>query len=185
MLIREQGLDSPERLRVLTDKNINDICNVMRKPGTTNANRMPYIRQQVLVIVHENLKLAAFLFHHRWTCTLDWEGMGVHEDIVHLLAGQKRLEDDYKDPDVLPRINKSDMAGTKEAIEKYPRSCHGVLRAPLAYVIRKYVLVGTYGDDHYYATSDKERCYTYLQTRTNSFWKIMFTQLKSIQQSMR
>ena len=31
LLIREQGLHSPERLRVLTDKNVNDICNVMRK----------------------------------------------------------------------------------------------------------------------------------------------------------
>ena len=41
---------------------------------------------------------------------------GVQEDIVHLLAGQKRLKDDYKDPDVLPEINKSDMAGKIEAI---------------------------------------------------------------------
>ena len=36
--------------------------------------------------------------------------MRVHEDIVHLLAGQKKLEDEYKDPNVLPKINKSDMA---------------------------------------------------------------------------
>ena len=36
LLIREQGLDSPDRLRVLTDKNFDDICNVMRKPGGKN-----------------------------------------------------------------------------------------------------------------------------------------------------
>ena len=38
LLVREQGLDSPERLRVLTNKNVNDICNVVRKPGSKNAN---------------------------------------------------------------------------------------------------------------------------------------------------
>ena len=41
LLVREQGLDSPEMLRVITDKNVNDICNVMRKPGSKNANGMP------------------------------------------------------------------------------------------------------------------------------------------------
>ena len=48
--------------------------------------------QQVSVVAQENLKLAAFIFHHRWRFTFDWEVMGVHEDTVHLLAGQKRIE---------------------------------------------------------------------------------------------
>ena len=60
MLIIEQGLDSPERLRVLTDKNINDICNVVRKPSSKNAERTPNTGQQVSVISQENLEL----FHH-------------------------------------------------------------------------------------------------------------------------
>ena len=30
LLIIEEGLDSRERLKVLTDKNVDDICNVMR-----------------------------------------------------------------------------------------------------------------------------------------------------------
>ena len=113
LLIREQGLESSERLRVLTDKNVDDICNVVRKPCGKNANRDR--GQQVSVIAEENQKLAASLFHHRWRCTLDWEVMGVHEDTVHLQARQKKLEDDYKDPDVLPQINKLYMAGMMEA----------------------------------------------------------------------
>ena len=71
LLVREKGLVSPDRLRVLTDKNVDDICNVTRKPGSKNADGMPNRGQQVLVIAKENLKLAAFLFHHRWRCTLD------------------------------------------------------------------------------------------------------------------
>ena len=48
LLVREQGLDSPERLRVL--KNANDICNVTRKPGSKNADGTTNIGQQVSVI---------------------------------------------------------------------------------------------------------------------------------------
>ena len=70
LLIQEQGLDSPERLRVLTDKNVDGICYVMRKPGGKNDNRTSGRGQQVLVIVQENLKLAIFLFHHWWRYTL-------------------------------------------------------------------------------------------------------------------
>ena len=44
---------------------------------------------------------------------------------------------------MLPKVN---MAGMKEAIEEYLRSCHGVVRAPLASIIRKTILVETYGD---------------------------------------
>ena len=101
--------------------------------------------QQVSVIVQENLKLAAFLFHHSWRCIFDWEVMGVNEDTVHLPAGQKKLEDKYKDPDVLPKINKSDMAGKLEAIKAYLISHQGVMRAPLAHFIRKTILVQNYG----------------------------------------
>ena len=78
--------------------------------------------------------------------------MGACEDIVHLLAGQKRLEDDYKDPDMLPKVNTADMAGTMEAIKKYLRSHYGVIRVPVAYVIRKSIIVQTYGDYPTYAT---------------------------------
>ena len=43
----------------------------------------------------------------------------MHQDTVHLLAGQKKLKDEYKDHGMLPKINKSDMAGTMEAMEEY------------------------------------------------------------------
>ena len=57
--------------------------------------------------------------------------MRVHEDRVHLLERQKRLEDKYKDPDVLPNFHKTKMKITMKAIEEYLRSYHGVVRAPL------------------------------------------------------
>ena len=107
LLVREQGQDNPDRLRVCIDKNVHDICNVTRKPGSKNANGTPNGGQQVSVIAQENLKLTAFLFHHRWRFTFDWELTGVNKEAVLLLVDQKKLEGEYKDPDVLPKINKS------------------------------------------------------------------------------
>ena len=48
-----------------------------------------------------------------------------------LMTGQKEK---YKDPNTLPKINKSDMAGTMEAIKEFLLLQHGVRRAPLAYI---------------------------------------------------
>ena len=39
-----------------------------------------------------------------------------------VLAGQKRLKDEYKDPNVLPKVKAVDMARMIEAIEEYLRS---------------------------------------------------------------
>ena len=41
LLIKEQELDRPERLRFLTNTNVNDMCNIVRKPGGKNADGMP------------------------------------------------------------------------------------------------------------------------------------------------
>ena len=45
----------------------------------------------------------------------------MNEKTVHQLAGHKKLEDEYVDPNMLPKINKSDIAGMMEAMEKHPR----------------------------------------------------------------
>ena len=53
LLVREQGLDSPERLRVLTNKNADDISNVVMKPSSKNANGTTDRGQQVSVIAQK------------------------------------------------------------------------------------------------------------------------------------
>ena len=54
----------------------------------------------------------------------------MNKETVSFLVGQKKLKDKYKDPNVLPKIKKSDMAGTIESIEEYLRACQGVVKAP-------------------------------------------------------
>ena len=82
--------------------------------------------------------------------------MGVHEDTVQPPAGQNKFKDEYKDTDEMPKMNKSDMGGTMEVIKEYLKSCHIVIRAPLAYDIRKTILVKAYGEYHKHTTPDDE-----------------------------
>ena len=82
---------------------------------------------------------------------------------MHLLAGQKRLREEYKDPDVLPKVNKCEMEGIMESIKVYLRSCCCVIRATLAYIIRKTLLVQIYGNYPKFANADFEMIARMLQ----------------------
>ena len=48
------------------------------------------------------------------------------------------------------------MAGMIESIKEYLRSCGGVMRAPLACMIRKTITVQTYGEYPKYATPNEK-----------------------------
>ena len=48
------------------------------------------------------------------------EVTGVSKDRFYVQSGQKRLKKEYKDPDMLSKVNKADMAGAMH---------HGVIRA--------------------------------------------------------
>ena len=50
LLIREQQPDNPEMLRILTEKNVDDICSVLGNPSDKNDNGMPDRGQQVSII---------------------------------------------------------------------------------------------------------------------------------------
>ena len=68
------------------------------------------------------------------------------------------------------------MAGTIEAIEEYIRSCHGVIGAPLSYIIRKIILVQTYDDYPMYVTPDYEmvtRMLHFSPDNNKLFWCMM------------
>ena len=66
-----QDLNTSDKLQLLTDKNVDGICNVIKKIGIKHAGGTLDKVHQVSVMAQENLKQAAFLFHHRWRCTYD------------------------------------------------------------------------------------------------------------------
>ena len=55
---------------------------------------------------------------------------------------------------MLPKVNKADMRVTMESIKEYLRSCNDFMRAPLAYIFRKTIIVKTYGDYTNFLISD-------------------------------
>ena len=57
---------------------------------------------------------------------------------------------------MMPKVNNADMAGIMESIEEYLRSCCGVIRATLAYVIKKAITILTYGDYPKYVIPDNK-----------------------------
>ena len=56
----------------------------------------------------------------------------------------EKLEDNYKDPVMLPKIEKAQITGTMKAIKEYFRSHLGVKRVPLACIIKKTIVVETH-----------------------------------------
>ena len=56
----------------------------------------------------------------------------VQEGTVHLQTGQKQLEENYKYPDMMPKVDKVDMAGMLKANKEYLQLHHHVTPAPIA-----------------------------------------------------
>ena len=75
---------------------------------------------------------------------------------MHIMKGQKKLKDEYHDPNVLPKINKYLMAGLMVVIKEYLTSFYCGVREPLEYIIRKTITVQTYGHYSTFATPDNE-----------------------------
>ena len=61
ILIQEQDFN-------LTGKNVDDIFNIIRKPGSKNPDETP--NKEQLVSLVKSLIPSAFIFHHNWGSTL-------------------------------------------------------------------------------------------------------------------
>ena len=75
-----------------------------------------------------------------------------------------------------------------EFTKEYLRSHLGVVRVPLAYIIRKAITVQTFWDNLKYATPNDEmidRYYTYSQIRIDCIMSNVHSQSKIVQQSIR
>ena len=70
------------------------------------------------------------------------------------------------------------MTWTKKTIKAYLRSCHDVVRAHLAYIIRKNIVVKTYSDYPKYVTPENEmiRRMLHLHPEKISFWNVISSQ---------
>ena len=143
VIVDEQGLDSLNEIRLLTDDEIESLCKVVRRPGGTipgpNVGDAPVNNPgtPINLRAENHLKLLAFFLRHQERVSLTTQVADITLDAIRALRELRDFESTYKAPDDPPAINAKDWPKTMESIHEYLRSFLGDHKIPLAYVVRK------------------------------------------------
>lgn len=143
-IVDDQGIDTLGKIKLLTDKEIENLCKVIRRPGGTiagaaGAPQIPNPGVQVNQRAEGHLKLLAFYLRHQFRVSRTATAPNITLELIHTVRELCEYESTYKTPstDSAPTINAKDWPKTMESIEEYLRSYLGERKIPLAYVIRK------------------------------------------------
>ncbi len=145
-LVKEQGIDTLEEIRLLTDSEIKSLCKVIRRPGGTIpppagagrfAANVPNPGVPVNQRAEGHLKLLAFYLRHQARVSRVVHVPDITLESIRIVRELREFESTYRKPDDLPSINAKDWPKTMEAIDEYLRSVLGERQIPLAYVVRK------------------------------------------------
>jgi hypothetical protein len=143
VIVDEQGMDSLDEIRLLTDDEIESLCKVIRRPGGTipgpNPGDAPVNNPgtPVNLRAENHLKLLAFFLRHQERVGRVPVAANITLDTIRSLRELRDFELSYKPPDDPPTINAKDWPKTMESIHEYLRSYLGDRKIPLAYVVRK------------------------------------------------
>ena len=143
-LTDDQGIDSLDEIRILSDDDIANLCKLLRRPGgvvlgAVNAagNPVPNPGIQVSARAETNLKLTAFYLRHKVRTGRVVAPADVTLASIRSLRELREFEDTYKSSEDVPTINDKDWPKTMETILEYLRSYLGDKKIPLAYVVRE------------------------------------------------
>jgi ribosomal protein S13 len=162
IIVAEQGLDSLEEIKLLTDDEIESLCKVVRRPGGTvpgpNPGDAPVNNPGVPVNLRaeNHMKLLAFYLRHQDRVGRATAAADIQLDTIRTIRELRDFESTYKAPDDPPTINAKDWPKTMESIHEYLRSYLGDRKIPLAYVIRKDQAVPATDPGNGYATVQDE-----------------------------
>jgi hypothetical protein len=162
-LTEEQGLDSLDEIRILSDDDIANLCKLLRRPGgvvqgVLNAagNPVPNPGIQVSARAETNLKLATFFLRHKIRTGRTVAPADVTLASIRALRELREYEETYKPSEDVPTINDRDWPKTMETILEYLRSYLGDKKIPLAYVVRESEDVPVADPEGGYATLQDE-----------------------------
>ena len=145
-LVEEQGMDTLEEIKLLTDDEIESLCKVIRRPGGTIPQPAGAVAGAAAIAnpgvsvnqrAETHLKLLAFYLRHQARVSRVVQPADVTLDAIRTVRELREFESTYKKPEDLPSINAKDWPKTMEAIDEYLRSVLGERKIPLAYVVRK------------------------------------------------
>ena len=143
VIVDEQGLDSLDEIRLLTDDEIDSLCKVIRRPGGQipgpNPGDPPVNNPgtPVNLRAENHLKLLAFYLRHQERVSRRAAAADITLDTIRALRELRDFELSYRPPDDPPAINAKDWPKTMESLHEYLRSYLGDRKIPLAYVVRK------------------------------------------------
>lgn len=143
----DQGIDSVDELSLLTDSEIEALCKVVRRPGGTIANpqagvagqppTVPNPGKTVSLRAENNMKLAAYWLRFRANTSRTTTAAEITLPAVRSIRSLREWEEAHEPQDAPEGIIQSkDWHKTLEAIQEYLRTCLGVTKIPLAYVVR-------------------------------------------------
>ena len=159
-----QGMDSLDEIRILSDDDIANLCKLLRRPGgvvpgVVNAagNPIPNPGIQVSARAETNLKLAAFYLRHKVRTGRIVAPADVTLASIRALRELREFEDTYKPSEDVPTINDKDWLKTMmETILEYLRSYLGDKKIPLAYVVCESETVPAFEPEGGYTTIQDE-----------------------------
>ena len=146
-----------EELRIITDREINNLCKVIRRPGGINPiTNIANLGLQVSFRDENNIKLARFFFKHKIRTRRVAISTDITLDNVRLLREPKESEKEHTDILVSPVIDAKNWLKTIEILEDYLRGHIGVKGVPLYYVVRSKEAVAPRLDEPYTRFSSDE-----------------------------
>jgi hypothetical protein len=143
VIVDEQGLDTLDEIKLLTDDEIENLCKVLRRPGGTIPAEnpahppVPNPGTPINLRAENHLKLLAFYLRHKERVSRQVEVASITLDAVRSIRELREYESTYKTSDDTPTINAKDWPKTMESLHEYLRSYLGDHKIPLAYVVRK------------------------------------------------
>jgi ribosomal protein S13 len=143
VIVDEQGMDTLDEIKLLTDDEIENLCKVIRRPGGTipgpNLGDAPVNNPgtPVNLRAENHLKLLAFYLRHQERASRVVNVANITLETIRTLRELRDFELTYKAPDDPPTINAKDWPKTMENIHEYLSSYLGDHKIPLAYVVRK------------------------------------------------
>ena len=116
----QQGMHDVEEYRWLTDKEVESLCQVVRKPGGTLPNnpaalllegapaRMTNPGIEIAARAAGNLKLAVYLIGHKARTSRAMLPEDIMLASVRAVKEMRLIEENHKDPTEIPKLTKVD-----------------------------------------------------------------------------
>jgi len=153
----DQDMNSFDEFKLTTNKEVESLCKVVRRPGGMIANPMAGDPNQPQVIpnpglpvsqrVDNNLKLMCFYLRYQdWTSRPLDPALVTLDNVQGITYLSREWEEDHQDVEK-PELNAKDWPNTIEAIEEWLHGCLGVTKIPLAYVIQEDEVVPAHAAD--------------------------------------